>query len=125
MGLVFKYLAPSDFGPIPTTRIVPHNELIWMALKTGIPNTILFCSIIFYAVFIGRRIYKKNSDPKEKAFLLAVISTIIGILIRAQFEDTFHKHRIGFAFWFLLGTVSYFNRRGKLSENEKNKKELT
>ena len=119
MGLVLKFLSPTDFGPVPTVRIVPHNELEWMALKTGIPNTLLFCGIIFYSIYSGKRIYKKLTDPKEKAFLLAVISTLTGIIIRAQFEDSFHKHRIGFALWILLGTVAFFNRREKISVNEK------
>ncbi|MEM3063424.1 MAG: hypothetical protein QW303_07770, partial [Nitrososphaerota archaeon] len=110
MGVVLHYILPSDFGPVPVDRIVPHNELIWMAFKNGIPSVILFCLIIFYATYFGRKAYIKIENSLEKAFVLSAITTLVGIFVRCQFEDSLHKHRIGFMFWVMLGIVGYYIR---------------
>jgi hypothetical protein len=110
MGTAINYILPTDFGLEPIKRIVPHNEILWMAFKNGIPSVLLFLTFVGYAVVQGRKAYMKIVEPIQKAFVLGAICTIAGILVRAQFEDTFHKHRIGFMFWALLGILAYYIR---------------
>ena len=79
-----------------------------MAFKNGIPSVILFLFFIGYAIVQGRKAYLKIEDPIQKAFVLGTICTIAGILVRGQFEDSLHKHRVGFMLWALLGILSYY-----------------
>jgi len=110
MGLVLKFLSPTDFGPLPTERIVLHNELLWMALKSGIPNALLFIFLVVFVILVSKKNYKETTDVNHKAFLLGAISSLIGIVILAQFEDAFHKHRVGYMFWAVLGIIGAYYR---------------
>jgi hypothetical protein len=110
MGLVLKFLSPSDFGPVPTTRIVIHNELLWMALKSGIPLALYFVFVIAFILLVGRKMYKVNTENKYKALLLGTMSSIVGIIVLSLFEDAFHKHRVGYLLWAMIGIIGLFYR---------------
>lgn len=83
--------------------IRPHNDLLWIAVETGLLSFIIYILLIATTLFWAWQLLQKHQDH---TLVLGLISLILAHVIESFFN--FPKERIAPAlfFWFALGAVA-------------------
>lgn len=80
-----------------------HNELLQIAVTTGIP------SLLFYIAFIGCILWKGIRCSKENLYILSLTGSTLGYLIQGNFNISVVS--VAPLFWVMLGLISNFYGR--------------
>ena len=100
-------------GHIPITNQGTHNIFLYLALHVGLPGMLLFAWFIVWVVRRTSKEYCQAHDWLSKAVLVGSIVSVVGLMLRLQFDQML-VGSLAVLFWVLLAmaVLSYpsYNR---------------
>ena len=82
-----------------------HNYYLMLVVEQGFPGLLIFIALIFYAFFIGERLYHRLEDPFERRLILAALGSICITLIISLMNDMLETDKVGTLFLFSLALI--------------------
>jgi O-antigen ligase len=100
-------------GHYPVTPAGTHNIFLYLALHVGLPGMLLFAWFVVRVVRRTSKEYRQAHDWLSKAVLVGSIVSVVGLMLRLQFDQML-VGSLAVLFWVLLAmaVLSYpsYNR---------------
>lgn len=124
MGIGFgnKYDQPISMVSIrfPLRDFIPHNEIIWILVKTGVIGFTAFWLFFNFFVAKGINVMSRLKDPYLKSVLIMVIIAVISQMVVSYYDLQLTYYRNMIYLGCLLGLLSpisqYANEDGEEEE---------
>lgn len=118
VGFGRKYEQPLELPELNFTLYehVPHNQLYWIIVKSGIIGFLGFW--LFFNGFVakGVKVFQKQNDPYLKAVSLLVVIAVINQLVVSFFDLQLTYYRNMIYLGTLMGLLSTLDRLGEQQE---------
>ena len=105
-----EVVGPGHYG---VSRAGTHNIVLYLALHVGIPGLLLFGWLFIRVILRTAAEYRHAHDWLSKAVLLGTVGSVVGLILRLQFDQMF-VGSLAVLFWVLLAlaVLSYpsYNR---------------
>ena len=88
-------------GHDPVKRSGAHNVFLYLALHVGLPGMLLFGWIVVRVVLRTSEEYRKTHDWFSRAVLVGAVVSVIGLILRLQFDQML-VGSLAVLFWVLL-----------------------
>ena len=99
-----------------------HNIFLYLALHVGLPGMLLFAWFVVRVVRRTSEEYRQAHDWLSKAVLVGSIVSVVGLMLRLQFDQML-VGSLAVLFWVLLGmaVLSYpsYNRAAEEARNRR------
>ena len=92
-------LVMSGYGPI--SQAGTHNIILYLALHLGLPGLLLFGWFIVRVVMKTAEAYRCAQEWIPKVMLLGTIGSVVGLMLRLQFDQMFIGS-LAIFFWVIL-----------------------
>lgn len=100
-------------GHYAITQAGTHNIVLYLALHVGVPGMLLFGWLFARVILQTSAEYRRAQDWLSKAVLLGALSSVVGLMLRLQFDQML-VGSLAIFFWVLLAlaVLSYpsYNR---------------
>ena len=83
---------------------------------SGICGELVFL-VLIYRAYKSLSIGLKNTEKKDKIFIIGAISALSGFLLQSMFDYTFYNYRVMLIFWAVLGISTLYADIGNLRED--------
>ena len=95
-------------GHLEITHSGTHNIFLYLALHVGLLGMVLFAWFCILVIRVTSKEYRHACDWMSKAVLVGAVSSVVGLILRLQFDQMF-VGGLAVLFWVLLGmaVVSY------------------
>ncbi len=81
-----------------------HNGYLQLAAETGLLSLSLFLCIILFSLISSYRAFLRT-DPENKFFVAALISSFTALLLQASVDTTLHNLQSAILIWFMAGLL--------------------
>ena len=88
-------------GHYAITHAGAHNILLYLALHVGIPGLLLFGWLMVRAMRTTAAAYRHAQEWRSKAVLLGTLGSVVGLMLRLQFDQML-VGTLAIFFWVLL-----------------------
>lgn len=101
----------------------PHNLYLMLSAETGIPATLLFCSLVGFVLFKAVEIIRKTRDikPEDRLIFFSYVAVFFGLVIFNTVDITIFDIRLNLLSWIILsaicGVVYRMEKINTISEN--------
>ncbi len=128
LGLGFgkKYKMPIPLAniPFPLRDYIPHDEILWLFVKTGTIGFFIFFFFLDSLIIQGSTLCTKLNDPYLKSICVVIVVAIINQVVISYYDLqlTYYRNMIVLGtLCGLLPTLStiHKNKLGKLTESDK------
>ena len=116
LSYIFSYGQDQEVvrpGHYAITQAGTHNIVLYLALHVGLPGLLLFGWLLARVILQTSAEYRRAQDWLSKAVLLGALSSVVGLMLRLQFDQMLVGSLAVF-FWVLLAlaVLSYpsYNR---------------
>lgn len=108
IGFGNKYEKPLALAKIsfPLRDYIPHNEVLWLLVKTGMIGFFLFFLFLDAFMFRGAQVLSTLHDPYLKAVCLMAIAAVMGQIVVSYFDLQLTYYRNMVYLGVLMGSVS-------------------
>ena len=114
MGFGMPYLTvypQADISMIyPLWNVIPHNSLLWVPMRMGIPGLITFWGLIGIGVLQAGTVVRGSRDPLVRAAAALAIGAIVAELLVAYGDLQLESYRNLIVVGALLGVVNNLAR---------------
>ncbi len=93
-----------------------HNLFLQIMCDSGICGELVFL-VLIYRAYKSLSIGLKNTEKKDKIFIIGAISALSGFLLQSMFDYTFYNYRVMLIFWAVLGISTLYADIGNLRED--------
>lgn len=76
-----------------------HNYYLEVTAEQGFPGLVIWISLLVLTLITGQRVYKHAEDPHDKAYVMALLISLITILVNISLSDLIEADKIGTLFF--------------------------
>ncbi len=112
-GNKYKNLIPLPDIIFPLRDYIPHNEILWIFVKTGAIGFFIFWFFFDALIFKCAFLYTKLNDPYLKSFCIVIVIAIVNQLVVSYYDLqlTYYRNMIVLGtFCGLIPTLTNLNR---------------
>ncbi|KST65385.1 O-antigen ligase family protein [Mastigocoleus testarum] len=86
----------------------PHNLFLMLSAETGLPATIIFCSLIIWILVAGIKVFIKfiNYQKEDRLIFFSYLVVLGGLILFNTVDVSLFDLRLNTIFWLLMGAVS-------------------
>ncbi|MBR8839389.1 MAG: O-antigen ligase family protein [Stigonema ocellatum SAG 48.90 = DSM 106950] len=101
----------------------PHNLFLMLSSETGLPATLLFCSLVGGIFIAGVQLLQKsNIETKDKLILFSYLLVFVALVLFNTVDVSLYDLRLNSLSWLLLsaicGAVYRYNRHELLADHQ-------
>ena len=117
MGFGMPYLTvypQADISMIyPLWNVIPHNSLLWVPMRMGVPGLMTFWALIGMGVLQAGAVVRNGRDPLVRAMAAMAIGAIVAELLVAYGDLQLESYRNLIVVGAILGVVNNLPRMEK------------
>ena len=102
----------------PFWHYTPHNEVIWVWLKVGLPGFLLLWLLVAQAVLRGIYIFWLKASPGWRPALLVVIAAIVMQIFYAWLDQGFSRPRNMIWFGTMMALLGFWQLTSRHTQDE-------
>lgn len=120
IGFGNKYMEPVSLPKIafPLRDYIPHNEILWVIVKTGAVGFFIFWLFMDTLMFQGARIFRKLDDPYLKAVAAVAVTAVVNQMIVSYFDLQLTYYRDMIYLGTLVGLFPALDRLSRKKDYE-------
>jgi O-antigen ligase len=117
-GMPFHVVTPmADIsGLYPLWNVIPHNTMLWVPMRMGVPGMVGFWGLVAMAVLEAFALMRRHADPVPRAVAAFAVAGIVAELMVAYGDLQLESYRNLVFLGALLGTLAAAASWGPLGQ---------
>jgi hypothetical protein len=99
-------------------KYMPHNQILWIFVKTGVVGALVFWMFFNSFVFRGTRVFVKLTDPYLKAVCLMCVAAVVNQLVVSYVDMQLTWYRNMIYLGALLALITVIEQLDRLKQQE-------